>query len=81
MDKKKIQKAVHDIIVAVGENPNREGLKETPRRVSEFYCEALSGQLLKPEDVLTIYSYAFSEYFMFYIIILFILQMLKRITI
>jgi GTP cyclohydrolase I len=55
LDKKKIQKAVHDIIVAIGENPNREGLKETPRRVSEFYCEALSGQSLKPEDVLTIY--------------------------
>ena len=55
IDKKRIQKAVREILVAVGENPEREGLKDTPRRVSDFYAEALSGQFIEPEDILTVY--------------------------
>jgi len=55
VDKQRIQKAVREILIAIGENPNREGLKDTPRRVSEFYEEVLSGISQKPEDILTIY--------------------------
>lgn len=55
MDKKRVEKAVREILIAVGENPDREGLKNTPRRVSEFYAETLSGQTIKPEKVLTVY--------------------------
>ena len=36
MDKKKIEKAVYDILEAVGEDPNRPGLLETPRRVANM---------------------------------------------
>lgn len=43
MNLKKIEQAVRDILIAVGEDPNRPGLKETPRRVARMYEEALSG--------------------------------------
>jgi len=43
MDKKKIIKAVKDILEAVGENPNRADLLDTPRRVAEMYEELLEG--------------------------------------
>lgn len=43
MDKKKIKKAVYDILTAVGENPKRDGLKDTPQRVADMYEEIFSG--------------------------------------
>jgi GTP cyclohydrolase IA len=55
MDKNKIEKAVKLLLEACGENPRREGLAGTPRRVAEFYQEALSGLKLEPKDVLTVF--------------------------
>ena len=43
MDLKRIENAVREILSAVGENPDREGLKETPRRVAKMYEELFSG--------------------------------------
>jgi GTP cyclohydrolase I len=43
VDIERIQKAVHEILLAVGENPDREGLRETPRRVANMYSELLAG--------------------------------------
>lgn len=43
MDKKKIAKAVKDILEAVGDNPKRPDLLGTPKRVAEMYEEILSG--------------------------------------
>lgn len=43
MDKNKIEKAVKMLIEAIGEDINREGLKETPERVARAYEEILSG--------------------------------------
>ena len=43
MDKDKIKRAVRDILEAVGENPDREGLLETPDRVARMYEEIFSG--------------------------------------
>ena len=42
-NKKIIMNAVRDILVAVGENPEREGLKETPKRVANMYEELFCG--------------------------------------
>ncbi|MEW6174051.1 MAG: GTP cyclohydrolase I FolE [Bacillota bacterium] len=42
-DKEKIERAVLMIIEAIGENPDREGLKETPERVARMYQEIFSG--------------------------------------
>ncbi len=43
MDKAKIERAVRDILEAIGEDPDREGLKETPKRVANMYEEVFSG--------------------------------------
>lgn len=42
-DKKKIEKAVTAILEAIGEDPNREGLKDTPKRVANMYEELTAG--------------------------------------
>lgn len=43
VDMVRIQKAVREILLAVGENPDREGLQETPARVARMYAEMFSG--------------------------------------
>ena len=43
-----IQKAISSILQAVGENPEREGLKRTPERVARMYAELLSGYKADP---------------------------------
>jgi GTP cyclohydrolase I len=43
LDKERIADAVREIIVAVGEDPEREGLRETPRRIASMYAELFSG--------------------------------------
>ncbi len=43
MDKKKIEEAVRMIIEAIGEDPAREGLRDTPRRIADMYNEIFSG--------------------------------------
>jgi GTP cyclohydrolase I len=54
MDKKKIERAVRDILVAVGEDPKRRDIKDTPRRVAEMYEEILEGYKLDPEKELEV---------------------------
>jgi GTP cyclohydrolase I len=43
VDEARIERAVREILSAVGENPDREGLKETPARVARMYSEMFSG--------------------------------------
>jgi len=45
--------AIRELLIAVGEDPDREGLKETPARVARAYAELLSGMRMEAEDVLT----------------------------
>ncbi len=52
MDKEKIQHAVREILEAIGEDPDREGLAETPRRVADMYAEIFSGLSHDPKDCL-----------------------------
>jgi len=54
MDKKRIEKAVREILSAVGENPNRADIKDTPRRVAEMYEEILSGTKADPAKELEV---------------------------
>lgn len=56
MDKKKIENAVRDILEAVGENPNRPGLLETPRRVANMYEEMFSGLTEDPKQHLKFFD-------------------------
>ncbi|MCP8710620.1 GTP cyclohydrolase I FolE [Streptomyces thermocarboxydus] len=52
-DEKRAQNAVRELLIAVGEDPDREGLQETPARVARAYREIFAGLWQKPEDVLT----------------------------
>ncbi|RLD16038.1 MAG: GTP cyclohydrolase I FolE [Caldiserica bacterium] len=54
MDKEKIKKAVREILIAIGEDPEREGLRDTPLRVAKMYEEILSGYKEKPEEILSV---------------------------
>lgn len=50
VDLERIQKAVREILAAVGEDPDREGLQETPARVARMYAEMFSGLHLDPRE-------------------------------
>jgi GTP cyclohydrolase I len=52
-DEKRAENAVRELLIAVGEDPDREGLRETPGRVARAYREIFAGLWQKPEDVLT----------------------------
>ncbi len=51
MDLGEIEKAVQKILLAVGENPDREGLKRTPERIARMYAELLSGYQMDPTTI------------------------------
>jgi GTP cyclohydrolase I len=53
-DKAKIEAAVTSIIKAIGENPEREGLVDTPKRVAEMYAELFMGLGKNPKEELTV---------------------------
>ena len=52
-DQPRAEAAVRELLIAVGEDPDREGLLETPARVARAYAELLSGMRRRAEDVLT----------------------------
>lgn len=61
MDKQKIEKAVRDILEAIGENPDREGLKETPKRVAKMYEEIYAGIQYTNDDIAKMFGKCFDE--------------------
>ncbi|MDR5695770.1 MAG: GTP cyclohydrolase I FolE [Armatimonadota bacterium] len=54
MDKPAIERAVRMIIEAIGEDPEREGLVDTPRRIADMYAELFSGLREDPLELLTV---------------------------
>jgi len=52
-DQERAEKAVRELLFALGEDPEREGLRETPARVARAFKENFEGLWQKPEDVLT----------------------------
>lgn len=54
IDKDKIAAAVRSILEAVGEDPQREGLRETPRRIAEMYEELMGGVGADPQRLLEV---------------------------
>jgi GTP cyclohydrolase I len=43
VDQQRIRRAVREILLAIGEDPDREGLRETPERVARMYAEVFNG--------------------------------------
>ena len=52
VDLPRIERAVREILSAIGEDPDRDGLVDTPARVARAYAEQFSGLSQHPEDVL-----------------------------
>jgi GTP cyclohydrolase I len=54
MDLDRIEKAVHELLLAIGEDPERDGLVDTPIRVARMYAEVCSGLHEDPTEHLTV---------------------------
>jgi GTP cyclohydrolase I len=52
-DQARAEKAITELLIALGEDPNRDGLKDTPKRVAKAFKENFAGLWQKPSDVLT----------------------------
>ncbi len=52
-DLPRIERAVREILAAIGEDPDRDGLRDTPARVARAYAEQFAGLRQRPRDVLT----------------------------
>jgi len=62
IDTGRIELAVREILLAIGEDPDRDGLAETPARVARAYAEQFSGLAQRPEDVLaTVFDADYDE--------------------
>lgn len=60
MDKEKIEYHIRGLIEAIGEDPEREGLKETPARVAEMLEEVLEGTAYTNHDIAEMFGKTFS---------------------
>lgn len=54
MDKSKVESLIKKLLVAIGENPDRNELRKTPRRVAEMYEKTLAGMNKNAGDILQI---------------------------
>ena len=61
INKTMIEEAVRNILVALGENPDREGLMETPKRVAKAYAEIFDGINYTNEELATMYDKGFTD--------------------
>ena len=54
VDRGKVQQAIRLLLEGIGEDPDREGVKDTPRRVAEMYEEILEGIGVDPAPIVTV---------------------------
>ena len=54
MDEEKVKKAIKDLLIALGENPEKQELKRTPERVARLYKKILDGKNKDPKEVLKV---------------------------
>ena len=54
IDRERVQTAVVELLKAIGEDPEREGLVDTPRRIADMYAEIFSGLAIDPSDYLRV---------------------------
>ncbi len=61
IDKKAIEEHIRGILVALGENPDREGLKDTPKRVATMYKEVFEGMNYTNDELVEMFNKTFEE--------------------
>ncbi|MCL2053284.1 MAG: GTP cyclohydrolase I FolE [Oscillospiraceae bacterium] len=63
IDREAIERHIKGIITALGDNPEREGLKDTPQRVAKMYCEIFEGMQYTNEEIAAMFDKCFTEGF------------------
>lgn len=61
IDRKALEEHVRGILVALGDDPDREGLKDTPKRVAKMYEEVFAGMNYSNDDLAAMFDKTFSE--------------------
>lgn len=61
IDYQRIKNAVREMLIAVGEDPQREGLRDTPSRVANMYSELLAGMTADPNEHLRVFHEDYDE--------------------
>lgn len=59
IDKRAIEEHIRGIIMALGDDPSREGLRETPKRVAKFYEEVFEGMKYSNDEIANMFSKTF----------------------
>ena len=63
IDTKAIEEHIRGILIALGDDPEREGLKETPARVAKYYEEVFEGMNYTNEQIAQMFDKTFEEGF------------------
>ena len=61
IDTKLIERSIRDILVALGDDPEREGLKETPKRVAKMFEEVFEGMTLSNDEIAEFFGTTFED--------------------
>lgn len=61
IDTKAIEKSIRDILIALGDDPDREGLRETPQRVAKMYEEVFAGMNYTNAEIAEMFNKTFDE--------------------
>lgn len=61
IDTKAIEKHIRGILIALGDNPDREGLKDTPKRVAKMYTEVFEGMNYSNDEIADMFNKTFKE--------------------
>ncbi len=61
IDTKAIEEHIRGILIALGDDPDREGLKETPARVARMYTEVFEGMRYSNEEIAQMFSKSFEQ--------------------
>lgn len=61
IDKKAIEEHIRGILIALGDNPDREGLKDTPKRVANMYEEVFEGMNYTNKEIAEMFNKTFEE--------------------
>lgn len=64
IDEQRLQEAIKEIIVAVGEDPTREGLIDTPKRATHLLLEMLEGMRYTNDEIASMFDKSFDEDFL-----------------
>ena len=59
IDTKLVEESIKNILIALGEDPNREGLKETPKRVAKMYAEVFEGMNYTNSEIAKMFNKTF----------------------